>query len=595
MQRRYLRPLKLKNRGKDFFVFDTETGEKLSDGTIKYFLSARPEHFIFGVVYGKDFIKVIHSLEAFKKEFLKRKYKNKIVYAHNAEYDLSVLYGNIYYLDPDAIFNGKFITCTNGNCKFADSHNLLPTSIAELGEMIGNKKQELGSKKDKDGNIISHIKRIKQDVEYCITDCKIAYDSLAEMFSDAEPSFTIGSLSLKKFRTDFLKETIKVNTISDKFFDALYGGRTEAFKLGKTEAFVYDLNSAYPWALKNLKFPNPSRLRTAPNTKYEQYLNDLNFEGMIEATVTIDESCNIPVLPWRTDNSLIFPVGTFRGSWTFNEFRYAREVTPLVINKVHKVIISEGIESPFVEYIDHFYLLRSQTTNKFKKYYYKLYMNNLYGKLIQRLLEKFRYCDKISTAKSFMKKNKIKHVNLIEVNKGYFLKYEVYEILSHTIACWGAYITAEVRKMLHKQIMLHPDETVYCDTDSTFITKNLDLNSSELGGWKKEEKIVTEVRALKDYICVEYDKKENKWNHKEYLKGIKKGSVPFDQLGNVFEIKRMIKTRESFRRVDNLPPGTFIKQIKVLTGDYTKRKKLPDGNTKPFKLTLATKPNDTLI
>lgn len=586
MNRRYLRPLKLKNRGQDFYVFDTETGVKLKDGTIKYFLSARPEHFIFGVVYGKNFVKVIRSLSEFKKEFLKKKYKNKIVYAHNAEYDLSVLYGNIYHLDPDAIFNGKFITCTNGNCKFADSFNVLPASIADIGEMIGHKKQTLGSKKDKDGNIISHVDNLLTDIKYCITDCKIDYDALTELFSDSEPSFTIGSLSLKKFRSEFLNETIKVNTISDEFFEALYGGRNEAFKLGKTKAFVYDINSAYPYVMWKLKFPDPARLRYAANEDFQYYLHDLNYEGMIEATVQVRDSCNIPALPWRTKDSLIFPVGTFRGSWTFNEFRYAIKYSPVTILKVHKLIISEAINSPFVPYIDHFYSLRLKTENKFKKYYYKLYMNNLYGKLIQRLLEKFRYCDKISSAKKFMKKNNIKHVNLIEVNNGYFLKYEVYEILSHTIACWGAYITGEVRKMVHMGIMENPNETIYCDTDSRFVTKKLNLNSTKLGGWKREDKIVTDVRALKDYVCVEFDKKTDEWNEKEYLKGIKKGSKRFDQFANVFEIKRMIKTRESFRRVDNLPPGTFIKQIKVLTGDYTKRKKLPGGFTKPFKLKL---------
>jgi hypothetical protein len=132
--------------------------------------------------------------------------------------------------------------------------------------------------------------------------------------------------------------------------------------------------------------------------------------------------------------------------------------------------------------------------------------------------------------------------------------------------------------MLHVGIMQAPEQTVYCDTDSIFVEKKLKMDSKKLGGWKLEDKIVTKIRALKDYVCVE------KGKQKQFLKGIKKGSLQLDDFANVFQIKRMIKTRESFRRVDNLPPGTFIKQIKVLTGEYSKRVKLKNGKTKPIKL-----------
>jgi len=46
----------------------------------------------------------------------------------------------------------------------------------------------------------------------------------------------------------------------------------------------------------------------------------------------------------------------------------------------------------------------------------------------------------------------------------------------------------------------------------------------------------------------------------------------------------MIRTRESFRRKDMLPPGTFVEQLKLLTGDYSKRQVFKDGTTKPFIL-----------
>lgn len=599
LKRRYLRPIKFGKRSKEFYVFDVETAiaPKDGNGDIEYILSARPEHLLFGCIVGpKGYRKLLWSADAFKQEFKKRRYKNKIVYAHNAEYDLSAVFGNIYHADPAAIFNGKFISCTINNTRFGDSYNLLPTSVKKLGSLIGLEKQELGK------NLRSNIKTIQKDIDYCFRDCDIVYKSLEKLFADAEPSFTIGSLSLKIYRANFLKETFKVNTLSDHFFDALYGGRTEAFKIGDVDANVYDRNSAYPCALKTLRFPDPARLRYAPNKEWQKYVlyemmwcHDPNqpgqyatftYEGMIDATVCIPESVNIPCLPYRTDTKLLFPVGTFRGSWTLNEFRYAYCHGLIAVKKVHRLIISESIPTPFDKYIDYYYTLRTKTNDKFEKYYYKLFMNNLYGKLIQRAREEWRFCKDLDEAKEFMRSRKLKHVELVDVNGGLFLKYDVDKIFSHTVACWGAYVTADARIALHKRIMQHPDKVVYCDTDSEFVEADFNEDSDQLGGWKKENKKIVKIRALKDYVAIEENPETNELETKQYLKGVKKDAKQLDPEANVFKIKRMIKTRESFRRVDNLPPGTFIEQIKVMTGDYSKRTILKDGSTKPFKLTL---------
>jgi hypothetical protein len=600
VNRRYLRPMKLGKHSPDFYVFDTETGIHKKDGTgdIEYILSARPEHLIFGCVYGPNgYRKVIHNVEEFKKEFLKRMYKNKMVYAHNAEYDLSCLYGNIYHMDKGAIFNGKFISASNGVCRFADSFNLLPTSVKKLGVLLGLHKMDLGQ------NLKSNVKNLSEDIKYCMRDCEIVYKSLEILFRDSEPSYTIGSLALKIFRANFLKKSIKVNALSDTFFDCLYGGRTEAFRIDDVRANVYDINSAYPFAMDQLRLPDPGRLRLAKTANYKSYLSDKSviekttetgasglddyytYEGMIDATITIPDSINIPMLPFRTTDKLLFPVGTFRGSWTLNEFRYAYFNFPVTVEKVHRLIVSESIESPFKEFIQHFWKIRQATNDKFVSYLEKLKMNNLYGKTIQRARDEFRFCESIGDAKDFMKKRKIKRVELIEVNGGYFLKYDIDKIFSHTIACWGAYITAFVRIMLHKEIMRYPNETVYCDTDSVFRERDENMNDKNLGGWKKEEKIVTKIRALKDYVYWESDE-NGKAEKKQMLKGVKKDATQLDEEANVFKTKRMVKTRESFRRVDNLPPGTFIEQLKVLTGDYSKRHILKDGFTKPFKLKL---------
>lgn len=568
----YLRPKKLGKKSQDFYVFDCETGIKHSDGVIQYLLSARPEHFIFAVLYGKYGYKVFDDIFKLRKEFRHKRYKNKIIYAHNAEYDLSTVYGNIYHLDPNAIFNGKFICCTNTVCKFADSFNIFPTSVKKLGELLGLEKKELGK------NLISHVKDLNRDIDYCVRDCEIVYKSLYKVFQDTEPSYTIGSLSLKLFRKKYLKETIKVNReLSDEFFHAYYGGRTEAFVIGECNANVYDINSAYPWAKLHGNFINPASLKRYKNT----ITIDDNQNGMIDATVIVDPSEYLPVLPLKHEHKLLFPAGQFRGQWMLSEFRYALQNSKTKIKNIHELIIGESIETPFYDFVNDIYATRQATENEFEKYYYKLFLNNLYGKLMQQTQDKYKFFKSEFDAIKFISRENLFRAELIKVVGGYFVRYDHSELYAHTIAPWGAEITAQVRIKLHAKMREHENKILYCDTDSIFLDEKTLPSSTILGGWKLENKIITNIRTLKDYV---YYDESDKNTLKQMLKGVKKDAIPYDQYGNVFKYKRMIKTRESFLRKDCLPPGTFIDQIKFISGDYKKRQILKHGQTKPFIL-----------
>ena len=85
----------------NFFVFDTETTK----------LEPMPKNFVFGVIYGFNYQKVIYSVADFKKEFNHKRYENKFIFAHNAEFDLLTIFGNIIInIDNSAVFNGRFIT-----------------------------------------------------------------------------------------------------------------------------------------------------------------------------------------------------------------------------------------------------------------------------------------------------------------------------------------------------------------------------------------------------------------------------------------------------------------------------------------------------
>jgi len=224
----------------NFFVFDTETNG----------LSPRPSKFIFGCIYGKNYKKVIRTVAQFKNEFKKPMYYKKYIFAHNAEYDLQTIYGNIITeLDNKAIYNGsKFICCSpdkENKVLFCDSLNILTDSVKNIGASIGLEKKEIenqyltGRKKTKD--IIVSNKMVK----YCFRDCEIIFTALERFFNlIGKITLTIASSSLHYFKENYLTNDLYFDKkLSDEFFKSYYGGRTEVFKFGT-----------------NLKFPFPSFL-----------------------------------------------------------------------------------------------------------------------------------------------------------------------------------------------------------------------------------------------------------------------------------------------------------------------------------------------
>jgi len=163
---RSIKPLATKSKiyENEFFVFDVET----------WGLDARSKKLAFGVVYGNNFIKVLHTPEQFQNEFKKEIYRGKNIFAHNAEFDLSVIFGNVIQnVDSSAIFNGKFIATKYFKTNFVDSANLYPSTLEKIGEAMGFEK---GVTPEKFINADSSKKITDQDIDYCIKDCKITFE-----------------------------------------------------------------------------------------------------------------------------------------------------------------------------------------------------------------------------------------------------------------------------------------------------------------------------------------------------------------------------------------------------------------------------------
>lgn len=571
----------------DFFVFDTETGDTLKNGDVKWKLNARPESFIFGCVVGVNYRRVITSVREFQQEFHHPRYKGKTVFAHNAEYDLNVIFDNIYRFDNRAIFNGRFISATNGNCTFADSMNILKMSVAKIGEQLGFPKLELGTR------LKSKKSDREKDITYCFRDCDIIFQGLLKTFEDAGVQrLTQASLSMALFRNSYLDAPISHDGLQENFYDSYYGGRVEMFKEGKCQASVIDRNSMYPYEMSVLKFPDPERMGYVVKPALKSFRNILkHYEGCCYCTVVHPNNGwqihGLGLLPIKVDGKLLFPIGKFTGCWNFNELRFAIEHGVEVI-EVTKMVYAVGVESPFKRFVKDLYNKRLETDDEFESTRIKIFMNSLYGKFAQRPKEEFVYME-----------NWRKDIKTIEKyqNNGLFIELQLFNAersdaflvlkstrsldgLPYSIPSFASYITSGARISLATELLRYENqEPLYCDTDSIFIGQPSDLpNEKHLGGWKKENKIVTRINGLKNYEfeTIEKNKVKKDWK----IKGVQKNAKKTGPKTYVY--KSMIKTKEGLRR--NMDSGIFVEKTKQLKGTYSKRILLKSGRTKPIIL-----------
>jgi hypothetical protein len=597
----------------DFFVADTETGIRLDDQVI-WQLRGRPENFIFGCIVGpKNFRKYYESRQEMVYDLLTNPiFKNKYVFFHNAEYDLNCLYDCIFKMDPTAIFNGsKFITCTNGNCKFGDSLNVFATSVKELGKMIGMEKTGMSGDAEYKKTKWNDDKQRARAINGCFRDCDIVYEGLFRIFeTSGDIKITQASLSMTYYRRFHQPFIISYNSNVSYFWDSYYGGRTEALKIGKTNSFVIDANSMYPYWMKNSVFPNPKFLKVEKDIDIKYFIQNIlpHYEGCIYATVfhnknNLVNNEAIGFLPTRKDGKLIFPVGKFSGCWNFPEIRFALENNAIEILNISKCVYSEPMtKSPFESYVETVYAKRFSTTNEFEIYMWKIFMNSLYGKFAQRITEETIYIENIEKAWNTINEYEKKgiFVRLIPFNSerlDYFLILKSTKgiNISYSIPSFSSYITSNARvHLLRKVLKMKNQRPVYMDTDSIFfeIQDSKFESSKLLGGWKKEEKMITEIRGLKNYKYINLEKDKNKVIHRikgipklsddtvEYHGELFKKSVKISD--SEFQYFNLIKTKESLRR--NLDAGILTKRNKKVTDKYDKRIVLNDGNTKPIEI-----------
>lgn len=371
---------------------------------------------------------------------------------------------------------------------FTDSSALLPFGLKNLCESFKVEHPKL----DWDHSQTTGV--TKELVNYLEMDCRGLYEVIEKFYAwplitESGRAVTMASQALKVYRT-FLRTPIHslVTEVDEFVRKSYFGGRTEIFKPlfigdGNEELYCYDVNSLYPYVMKENEYP----------VSFERWTGVYEPDeiGFYEATVEVPLDMKIPPLPTVQEVSgthkLIFPVGTFSGLFSTAELNYAKSVG-VKIKRTGKGAIFKNGGKIFTAYIDTLYSMRMEAKKNndgVTDLLTKLLMNSTYGRfglnrerenlVFDEGQEGVEFHTEISLGKD---ENGIEEVIRLMSQKKHLDK----TFSNVAVAAW---VTSQARILMHKLYMLAPDEIYYTDTDSLFTTFKMPTGEG-LGALKHE-------------------------------------------------------------------------------------------------------------
>lgn len=457
---------------------------------------------------------------------------------------------NLYYLDLDYKGRSLRIRC---------SYKILGASVKKLGDILSEPKRSFPYKFMSKNNIkykgsipsqeyfeneneYLDFKKIWKEyidikevsIKYAFYDVLIVYKALNEVFQISyikyfKNSFSFSSYSYKLFVKKFDHKkvsSIKLNVGERNYIEnSYYGGRTEIF--GNTKNGVihrFDFPGMYGSCMLE-SFPYGDPNYETPN----------NFDKPGFYTVTVKSDLEIPLLPIRTKNKILYPNGVFTTCLSRDEFVLFLEKGGTV-DKIHSALTFPKEGYIFKDFVEKFDKIKEK--GGFYKLYGKQVINSLYGSFALRKDDIDYIILYTDNELDFLQKEKrlkyySKHNNIIIA--GIESMEDLNQRENRNIA-FASFISSKARIKLHKNVYAVNDyykskfgdsyKLLYLETDSIDIS----LPTSCLGDsimdvcWQKIYKggvyISPKFYALAD--------------EKPKIKGIRHSNYDFDSLSDSF-------------------------------------------------------------
>lgn len=453
---------------------------------------------------------------------------------------------------------------------FIDSFWLLKSKLRDIGKWIGISKGNADESEE-----FYRDATIEELRDYNEIDCVILYRGI-EHFENAivqlggQLKMTQASCAMELFRRRFLKREIdtddRINVIAR---NAYFASRVEVINKECDNAFYYDVNSSFPYAMTFPVPGDPIGSYTKRMPDYGLYIADVDIE--------VPESL-LPPLPTRMGGRLFFPVGKWRG-WFSN---IDIELLQKVGGKIGKVYQSISFEprDDCKDYAETLYDLRVKSGG-FMAIACKFLLNSLYGKFAESDIKSSLV---VNPDVPYAPKGQIWK----ELFPGAFIA-EKQVPIPHMHVPISVHITAIARRTLYNYMGL-AKETHYCDTDGFSSTNELDSHDGILGQIKLE-KIIRKGRFIlpKIYDMEGVDPDGNETRLVK-AKGFSRMNLEkFEKLigGIEVEYSRMARIKEILRGANKSGSTEPLEKIyakKLRPDSIPKRFFYPDGYSRPWSI-----------
>ena len=514
-------------------------------------------------------------------------------FAHNGgKYDVCFILQAITKMGLQAsghLAAGRMVTLKikRGDTTIAlyDSMAIIPGALKKIAKSFNLKSQKLLG--DDDYSVDVRQWSFDRMKEGCRADCEVVLEALDVIETlieheggELKPTFSSCAFSVVKSKTE-LPDTRKWIAENKVARMAYMGGRVEVYQhTPKAMLGEWDVNSSYPWSMSQPDLPWILKGMVFGDKAKKAF--ESNSACIVECTVNVPD-CYLPVLPFRhPDGGMYFPVGKWRGFFVVEEIRYAESIGLAKIVSVHSAI-EYTKETPFKEFIEEFYRLKS-TTDGASRNFYKLILNGCYGKFAQKPeKELLRIFPDQESAFDFMVDREPDTVRVVSNSDLRFLSVQHYLWSKHTHYALAATITARSRILLHKHLSASTG-VAYTDTDSIHASSDSRFSDGSIGdglGQLKQEirQMAGYYYAPKIYALIPVDGEP-----KYASKGFHVDAKTFDSVikGEKVSAKRMQLVK---RQIANGNTPTRIEETKSWSGISAKRIPLndsPNGDTLPW-------------
>jgi len=441
---RLIHALDTETRHGDIFLIADSDGEWLDsitpESVIKFLFREKYENtwnFFYNLGYDAEVILKLLGTELFKYKYTRKLSflfdKYSLEYYPNKVLKIKKGHHSVSFYDIAQFYGGSLSSAYQKNIgELPEDYLEMKSKRAEFSRWFYNHNK----------------KKIRN---YCITDCVLTKELSKHWVSLFHDAFSF--YPAKWPSSGYLAEKVLTNhgiyfpkfdfvpySIQDLAFRSYFGGRFEMIKRGFIgKAYLYDINSAYPYAIANLPDLEDGRWTKQKSINQEAKI------GFFKILCNIPDEKYIPPFTFRVNNINIFPSGKFITYCTLAELQACKDGSLYRILDGYQFIPNSDIY-PYREFIANLYLkrLKLKQENNPLQAPIKIILNSIYGKTGQK-------------------------VNRIMGN-----------LFNPVIF---AYITGFARAQLYDFVMknnLEKDVVAFA-TDSVCVTKKLDINSTRLG------------------------------------------------------------------------------------------------------------------